>query len=56
MGVLRGANLVGMLLLPSDACPISWLSKTKQKKLNFTISLKCFFFRASMKLVIFADN
>jgi len=30
MGVLRGANLVGMSLLPLDACPISWLSKKKK--------------------------
>jgi len=31
MGVLRGANLVGMSLLPLDACPISWLSQKKKK-------------------------
>jgi hypothetical protein len=29
MGVLRGANLVGMSLLPLDVCPFFWLSKKK---------------------------
>jgi len=27
MGVLRGANLVGMSLLPLDVCPISCMAK-----------------------------
>jgi len=31
MGVLRGANLVGMSLLPLDVVPRSWLSKKKKK-------------------------
>jgi len=34
MGILRGANLVGMPLLPPDACPFCWLSK-KKTKMNF---------------------
>jgi len=31
MKVSRGANLVGMLVFPLDACPYSLLSKKKKK-------------------------
>ena len=57
MGVLRGANLVGMSLLPLDACPISWLSKKykKFKLLNskyLCINLYKFYYKLRMSFYV----